>query len=526
MCKCKFHCADIPYQQKLKIFNDFYALKDNVKQNSYVMNLIHVCGVKIRRHGNYVNPEESRRQATLSFTLPDGAGNILQVCRNTFCTVLGITRKRIETLSKLKKQGETVYIEKRGNKQLHRKFTPDDEALVIDHINRFPREEGHYNRLKSEKQYLSPDLNINRLYSVFKEAHPASAITYRFYYKVFKKKNPKLCFHKPRTDTCATCDLLHIQTKNPTNRDAKIKLEMHHRKAEAAMAAMRRDHQECQQPGSDTMTLSMDLEQVLSLPTLTHGQMYYLRQLSNYNLCVHLGDNNTGYMFLWHEGISGRGGNEIASCMLKALYNMPTEKRKITVWSDNCAGQNKNKMLLFLWVYLVLKGPFDEIDHKYLVSGHSFMSCDRDFAQIEKRKRLEKCEVPMDLVRMMVKAVNRNPFVVTVMNPEDFFDFRAASEKVINTSKLQISKAQWINITRENPGVIKIRETLNEMEPWKTMNVMKKNVTSRTITEMSLPILNCKNSISDEKKRNLQEMIPYLTEENKQFYENLVNSND
>lgn len=45
------------------------------------------------------------------------------------------------------------------------------------------------------------------------------------------------------------------------------------------MAAMKRDHQECQQPGSDTMTLSMDLEQVLSLPISTHVQMYYLRQL-------------------------------------------------------------------------------------------------------------------------------------------------------------------------------------------------------------------------------------------------------
>ena len=50
-------------------------------------------------------------------------------------------------------------------------------------------------------------------------------------------------------------------------------------------------------------------------------------------------------------------------------------------------------MLLFPWIYLTITDKFDEINHKYLVFGHSFLSCDRDFAQIEKRKRVEKCEV-------------------------------------------------------------------------------------------------------------------------------------
>lgn len=108
--------------------------------------------------------------------------------------------------------------------------------------------------------------------------------------------------------------------------------------------------------------------------------MFYLRQLSYYNLGVHFGDSNRGHMFLWHEGMSGRGGNEIASCVFEALNSNPTMKRKLTIWSDNCVGQNKNKMLLFLWIYLTLTDKFDEINHKYLVSGHSFLSCDRDFA--------------------------------------------------------------------------------------------------------------------------------------------------
>lgn len=98
---------------------------------------------------------------------------------------------------------------------------------------------------------------------------------------------------------------------------------------------------------------SIDLEQGLSLPFLTRGQIFYVsRQLSCFNLYVHVGDNNKGLMFLWHEGMSGGCGNGIASCLFNALsypayYNIMI-KRKLTVWSDNCIGQNKNKFMLFL----------------------------------------------------------------------------------------------------------------------------------------------------------------------------------
>ena len=103
----------------------------------------------------------------------------------------------------------------------------------------------------------------------------------------------------------------------PGDRTAKTALKIHHRKAEKAREVMKQDTISSQLPTSDESMCSMDLEQVLSLPSLTHGQMFYSRQLSCYNLCVHVGDTK-GLMFLWHKGMSGRGGNEIASCLFKA----------------------------------------------------------------------------------------------------------------------------------------------------------------------------------------------------------------
>lgn len=124
-------------------------------------------------------------------------------------------------------------------------------------------------------------------------------------------------------------------------------LELHHKKAEQVKQQMKQDTALFQLPTSDICMFSMDLEQVLSLPSLTHSQMFYLRQLSCYNLDVHFGDSNRGHMFLWHEGMSGRGGNEITSCVFEALNSNPTVKRKLTFGLITVCATIKTKCYYF-----------------------------------------------------------------------------------------------------------------------------------------------------------------------------------
>ena len=49
-------------KKKLILFKEFYKLKDNVKQNSFLMGLISVTGLKQRRHGNYKDSAGGDRQ--------------------------------------------------------------------------------------------------------------------------------------------------------------------------------------------------------------------------------------------------------------------------------------------------------------------------------------------------------------------------------------------------------------------------------------------------------------------------------
>jgi hypothetical protein len=58
------------------------------------------------------------------------------------------------------------------------------------------------------------------------------------------------------------------------------------------------------------------------------------------------------------------------------------------------------------------------------MSAHSFLSCDRDFTQIGKCKMDKKCEVLMNLVKLIVNATPNNPFTTTLLQHNHFYDLK------------------------------------------------------------------------------------------------------
>lgn len=168
---------------------------------------------------------------------------------------------------------------------------------------------------KTKKEYLSSDLNLHRMYHVFKIKNAEHKISYRFYQRVFKKHLKNISFSKPRVDTCSLCDRLNAKIKLLSSCSEQLNiiqdLTLHHCKSQKALGLLNKSVNESQLPQSTTCSVSMDLHQMLFCPT----NMFYSRQLSNYNFCIHLGYTSNSYMCMWHEAIASRGGSEIASCL-------------------------------------------------------------------------------------------------------------------------------------------------------------------------------------------------------------------
>lgn len=319
-----------------------------------------------------------------------------------------------------KKNGEVIFEERRGgSREESIKYSVTERKLVRDHINSFPRELIHYcrNQNTNNKEYVSPDLNIHKLYRAFKLKYLNINVSRRYYYRVFVTDFPNLSSKLPRMDTCKTCDLLSLKAKDNNEKGRKVEFELHDLKTENSFAGVK-DFQNSTMPGSDTCTLTMDLQKVFPLPKLTNSSsMYYSRQLSCLNSEIHVADTADGIMCVWHEAESGRGGNQMASYLLQVinLEYLATYKRKLTIWSDNYAGQLKNRMMLFTYIYLIAI-----IDHKFLLSGYSFSATDRDFALIEKQAKCARMQTMDDVVKVIKNVRPSKPFKVISMGKHAF----------------------------------------------------------------------------------------------------------
>lgn len=107
-----------------------------------------------------------------------------------------------------------------------------------------------------------------------------------------------------------------------------------------------------------------------------------------YCLGIHNLATNDVTIYVWNESLGSRGPQEIGSCILHYIKNNVTSN-KLVMYFDQCGGQNRNIKIETLCNYIVASSSFtvEEVDHKFLVSGHSYLPCDQDFGLIEKQKK-------------------------------------------------------------------------------------------------------------------------------------------
>ncbi|KAG8286341.1 hypothetical protein J6590_062158 [Homalodisca vitripennis] len=97
-----------------------------------------------------------------------------------------------------------------------------------------------------------------------------------------------------------------------------------------------------------------------------------------------------------------------------------------------------------------VEGIFESVQHKFLLSGHSFSVADRDFAIIEKKCRSARMQVMEDLQKVIEEARPSKPFKVLKM-ADHFFDFDKAASSCIDKKKLGISQISVIKVDQIEP---------------------------------------------------------------------------
>lgn len=130
-----------------------------------------------------------------------------------------------------------------------------------------------------------------------------------------------------------------------------------------------------------------------------------------------------------------KGGNNVASMLWHQLVReglVPTEAqvpahkpiKELNLFFDNCGGQNKNRMVFRLLIFLVKRKVALKASAIFLVRGHTKNDCDRIFNSMKREYRNTNTYSP----KQMYTALNQSP-QVTAIPVQAFQDWDTLQDK-------------------------------------------------------------------------------------------------
>lgn len=536
-CSCKNQCREKLQSCETNIFNEFWNLGSWELQNSYLFGCVHIVKKK-RSYPKKQKHQESHRQSNAVYSV-NVNGETTRVCKTEFLNVHGLqsSKGRLNNIVSKKIKGIRVPERDKRGKHVNRLNKISDAAIqtVRNHIDSIPKYQSHYSRQENmNKVYLDHNMTIASLYSEryvpwCRDAgiEPVKEHTYR---KIFCTQY-NIGFKLPKSDTCKTCDDLNIQIET-----AKLggndysglttRLNLHKGKARA-MQSLLKSETERSQTDKKTCVVSFDLQQALPIPKLTTGPAFYCRKIWMYNLGIHDCTENIGHMFVWTENVAKRGSDEVASILLKYLSSKIGNAEHLVFFTDNCPGQNKNWLLISLWFQLVKEQKFKTITHHFLVSGHTHLPSDRDFALIEKRHRKYAPLVysPEEWQNIIKESNKKRPFNLTVMEQEDFLNGKPLLENIKkSTSTDEHHSLNFANVfsflfKSDNKKAFYVKHSVNGV--YEPVTVVKKGRPN----EISVAALKQKYvepiKIAKKKLENVKSLLPYIPPMYHPFYNSL-----
>jgi hypothetical protein len=125
---------------------------------------------------------------------------------------------------------------------------------------------------------------------------------------------------------------------------------------------------------------------------------------------------------VYHEGVGKKGGNNVASLLVNEFQRIGIMRqectgKELTIIMDNCAGQNKNRMVLRLANYLVEADFFEKVNFIFYVVGHTKNDCDRWFNSLKKNYRRRNIYT----FDYLVESMNTNHNITVTVTKESNF---------------------------------------------------------------------------------------------------------
>ena len=283
------------------------------------------------------------------------------------------------------------------------------------------------------------------------------------YYDTFNTKFNISFFH-PKKDQCDKC-VCYANATEEVKKELKDKHKAHIENKEKARNIKKEDEAIAKQTKETTNMIVFDFQKVLVTPKSEASSLYYKRKLSVYNFTIFDITRHEGFCYVWTENDANRGSNEVASC----LYDYMSKRvaclgvNEFLLWSDNCAGQNRNKHVFAMYVYASDKLKIN-IKHSFLEVGHTQNQVDSVHAAIERHAKGRQIFTHNEWCEIIKNSKTEKPFYSVInVNFKMIYDFKDLSSQqnwtrtVMKKNKpvnaiLGISKFKQVFVSKEKPN--------------------------------------------------------------------------
>lgn len=207
------------------------------------------------------------------------------------------------------------------------------------------------------------------------------------------------------------------------------------------------------------------------------GESYYYSPLRVFLFGIADHSNAVLSAYLYHEGFGKKGGDNVVSLIHKKLKDdgildlaeMHGAGERMIFVFDNCAGQNKNRMVLRYMQYLVDCCVFKEIEIVFLIAGHTKNICDRRFKDAKHNFHKRNVYSIADLVEIMKMGVadaEENEYVsVHEVYPQDFSNWDVFLNKYYSKTVSDVTKQHWFYYSCKASGYVEKRIVVHDNPP-------------------------------------------------------------
>jgi hypothetical protein len=260
------------------------------------------------------------------------------------------------------------------------------------------------------------------------------------------------------------------------------------RKFAQEKTAQAKDDAEQKRPRSEsTKTLFADYSQGAELPYFGSeqpGETYYYSPLTVniFGIVDTSAVEDHLHAYVYDESEGKKGGRNVCSLLLKhlddkGLLDPEDPFEELVLIMDNCSGQNKNKMVLRLVVYLVERGYFHRVTFAFLIVGHTKNPCDRLFNLAKLTYRKSNVFTHQQFLEKVGENQHVTAYPVTAANMKDYDRYFDALYRDFKDSKTL--KWQVFTSTSENPTEMTLATSTLPNAETQTLDLKKRRVTDQ-----------------------------------------------